>query len=182
MGTARAPRWPATLIGVGVIAIVVGSLGLVFRWGSTDRGQSVAVAVSESAVAGSFSAPSTTAASEQPGAFLASFVQALRKGDANFLVDRLDPAVIARYGAEQCRASVPRLFDSTAALTLRSTAGPAAFQYATDGKSVTVQDVYTLGVDGVVGGQPATREYHVALVDGRFHIFFDCGDPLPGAP
>jgi hypothetical protein len=176
----RGPRWPVALIVAGVVAIVVGSLGLTFGWGSTDGRPGVPTA--ESAASGSFAAPSTTTTSEQPAAFLASFVQALRSGDANFLVDRLDPAVIARYGTEQCRASVPRLFDSTAALTLRSTTGPAAFEYVTDGKSAAVQDVYSLEVDGIVGGQSATREYHVALVDGRFLIFFDCGDPLPGAP
>lgn len=167
--------WPTVLIAGGAIAIVVGSLGLALGWGNTTGG-------SATAATNSGSTTSTTTRLEQPAAFLALFVQALRSGDATFLFDRLDPAVIARYGAPACRASIPTLFDATIALTLRSTTGPATFTYAGDGKSVAVPDVYTFTVDGTVGGQAVTREYHLALVGGRFHIFLDCGTPLPGAP
>jgi len=158
-----------TLTGLGTIAIAVGSLGLALGWGG------------KSAPHGSAS-PSTTSASERPAAFLAAFVRALRSGNATFLYDRLDPAVIARYGAQACRSAIPGLFDSTAALTLSSVTGPSTFNYATDGKSVAVPNVYTFTVTGVVFGQPATRQYHLALLDGRFHTFFDCGTPLAGAP
>lgn len=172
----RGQGWPVALIVGGAIVIVVGSLGLALGWGDTESGPR------GSAAAASSSTTPTTNASEQPAAFLAAFVQALRGGDANFLVNRLVPEVIARYGEHACRTSIHNLFDATAALTLRSTTGPATFAYAGDGKSVAVPDVYTFTVDGTVGGQSATRQYHLALIDGRFHIFLDCGSPLPGAP
>ena len=42
-------------------------------------------------------------------------------------------------------------FDPTAALTLRSTTGPATFGYVGIGKSIAVPEVYTFTVDGVLG-------------------------------
>ena len=179
----RVPRgvgWPVALIAVGVIAIVVGSLGLALGWGSTPGGRGAPAAAVPAPR--SSAVTSTTNPGEPPPEFLVTFVQALRSGDGTFLFDRLDPVVIARYGEQQCRASIPHLFDSTAMLALRSIGGPTTFEYATDSKSVSVPDVYTFAVEGVLGGQPATRDVHVALVDGLFRIFFDCGDPLPGAP
>jgi len=155
------------VISLGVSAITVGSFGLARHWGGTT------------APSGSTAARS---GSEKPAAFLASFVRALRSKDAAFLYDRLDPVVIARYGAPACRSAVPGLFDSTVALKLTSVNGPSTFTYASDGKSVRVPDVYTFDVTGVVFGQAATRHYHLALLDGRFHTFLDCGTPLPGAP
>lgn len=177
MQVSRSQTGPVALIALGAIAIVAGTLGLVLGWGSAP-GPSPAASPAPRPT----EATSSTNPSEQPAVFLASFVQALRGGDATFLFDRLDPAVLARYGEQQCRTSIPHLFDPTAALKLRSTTGPTAFDYASDGKSVAVADVDVLAVDGVLGGQPVTRDYHVAQVDGLFRIFFDCGDPLPGAP
>ena len=168
------------LIAVGAGAIVFGTLGLALGWGSSNGGNRHSAAAFSAPRAAA--TPSASKTSEQPAAFVAAFVQALRSGDSTFLFDRLDPAVIARYGEQACRATVPGLFDSTAALTLRSTAGPRTFDYVSDNKSVAVPHVYTFTVDGVLGGQSATRHYHLALVDGRFRTFFDCGVPLPGAP
>lgn len=155
------------VISLGVSAITVGSLGLARHWGGTTAPSGSTAAVS---------------VSEKPAAFLASFVRALRSSDATFLFDRLDRAVIARYGAPACRSAIPELFDSTVALKLTSVSGPRTFTYAGGGKSVGVPDVYTFNVTGVIFGQAATRQYHLALVDGRFRTFLDCGTPLPGAP
>jgi hypothetical protein len=166
------------MIAGGAVAIVIGSLGLGLHWGrTTPEPNASASGVSHSSVGSS-----SRTTSEDPAEFLALFVQALRSGDAGFLFDRVDPAVIARYGDPACRATIPSLFDASASLTLRSTTGPATFAYEGDGKSVAVPDVYTFTVDGTLGGLPATRDYHLALVDGSFHLFLDCGTPLPGAP
>ena len=165
----------------GALAIVVGSLGLGLGWGSSNGGRSSG-SPSAFSVSDSSAASSTPETLEQPAEFLALFVQALRSGDATLLLDRLDPAVITRYGEPACRASIHTLFDATASLTLLSTTGPATFAYSGDGKSVAVPDVYTFTVAGTLGGQSATRDFHLPLVDGRFHIFVDCGTPLPNAP
>lgn len=166
----------AMIVG-GAIAIMVGALGLGLHWGRSSRRPNESASVVSQSTGSSTSAPS-----EDPAEFLGLFVQALRTGDAAFLLDRVDSAVIARYGDSACRTAIPTLFDSTASLTLRSTTGPATFAYEGDGKSVAVPDVFTFSVDGTLGGQAAKRDYHLALVEGRFHIFLDCGTPLPNAP
>jgi hypothetical protein len=152
------------LVVAGVALALVGVLGLALGWGSSSA---TTVTVRSSG--------------ETPQAFLASFVAALRGGNQSFLFDRLDPAVIARYGTAQCQAYVPELFDPNASLQLVKVTGPATFDYATDGRSTQVQGVYTFTVQGTVAGRTGTRDYHLALVNGRYRIFVDCGTPPAGS-
>jgi hypothetical protein len=145
----------------GAVVVAIGVLGLAFDWGSSTTTRTV---------------------NERPATFLSELVQAQRVGDQTFLFARLDPAVLARYGTAQCRAAVGQFQDPSIALRLLSVSGPASYPYTTDGHTVTVQNIYTLHVTGTEANQPVNRDLHSALVDHRFRIFIDCGQPLPGAP
>ena len=158
------------LVALGAGAILVGSLGLTLGWGNTVGARTGSNTTTTPAAA----------ASERPAAFLAELVQALRTGNTSFLLARVDPALITRYGEQACRSAIPGLFDPTVSLRLRAVSGPGSYTNSSGGQSVTVHDVYTFTVDGVVGGQPATRHYHLALVGGRYHIFIACGTPATG--
>jgi hypothetical protein len=175
---------------VGAAMALVGALGLAFGWGSKAVVASHgAPAVSPSSTVdspGTSAAPSsravttTTLTAENPSSFLAAYVAALRGGDRTFLFDRMHPVVIARYGATQCQAVTSLLVDPNASLALVSVSGPASFDYASDGRSTPVPDTYTFAVNGTVGGKAGPRQYHFALVEGRYRTFVDCGTPVPG--
>jgi hypothetical protein len=152
----------------GAVLTVAGVLGLAFGWASSST-----TSVQSSAPA--------SAATESPQAFLGSFTAALRSGDRSFLFDHLHPAVIARYGAAQCQTFIPKLFDPSASLQVVSVAGPASYDYATDGRSTQIPRTYTITVTGTVAGRSGPRDYHWAMVAGRFRIFADCGDPVAGS-
>ena len=146
---------------IGTVIALVGVLGLVFNLGSSST---------------------TRAVDESPADFLAQLVKAERAGDAGFLLARLDPAVIARYGEPQCRTAATQFHDPSAALRLLSVSGPGRYAYESDGHTVNVGNTYTLHVTGTEDNQPVTRDLHFALVDHLFRIFITCGQPLPGAP
>jgi hypothetical protein len=101
----------------------------------------------------------------------------VRSGDTGFLVDRLHPEVIKRYGRAQCRGFVVELADPTAKLRLGRVTGPTRYEYSTDGMTASVSDTYTFHVTGTAAGTTGPRDYHFALVDGRFRSFADCGTP-----
>ena len=113
------------VVGAGAVLIVVGVLGLVFSWGSTSASSPRA------------SSGSSRANAETPAVFLGLYVKALREGHRGFLFDRLDPAVIQRYGAPSCRNATARLLDPTAVLRLVSVTGPVTFNYTTGGRSTS---------------------------------------------
>lgn len=150
---------------IGLTLIVVGALGLVFGWGSSTTTTRRA----------------TRPTAETPQAFLAAFTKAVHDGDRAFLFDRFDDAVIARYGAEQCRSITAQLVDPTADLHLVSVSGPAPFVYSSDGRSVTVPQTFAFRVQGTVRGRLGTREFHFALRQGHFRIFAACGTPVSGS-
>jgi len=151
-------RMRTGLVVAGSAMTVVGILGLAFDWGSSAAG----------------SASSTSASSETPRAFASAFVTALRSGDRAFLFDRMDPAVISRYGAAPCQALTAGLVDPNASLAFVGATGPTVYTYASSGKSTQVPDTYTFTFTGTVAGVSGTHQYHFALVDGRFRIFVDC--------
>jgi len=167
----------------GSALTVVGIVGLVAHWGTTHAVAHPAAtpAVVSSAVkstAVNRSLTPTQAQPESPAAFFALFSAAVRTGDTSFLAARVDPAVIARYGAAQCQTALGSLHDPTEQLRLVSTSGPVQYAYVSDGMSATVPDTYVFHVDGTAAGQSGPRAYHFALEHGTFHLFLDCGTPL----
>ena len=123
-------------------------------------------------------APSVEPA-ETPEDFFALFAEAIRSGDQAFLLARLHPGVIELYGTRQCRAAVTSLAtDPSFEVRVRSVEGPAPYDYAPDGQSVIVDEVFTIGLTFTSAEGTSRQEAHVAPVDGEMRWFTDCGDPL----
>ena len=109
-------------------------------------------------------------------AFLPQFEHAVQVNDSAFLAAALDPAVIARYGAEQCdqifAASKP---DPTARFTFSAfTAGPEPFPYAGDGMTTLVQNTYNVAVARTADGVNSDGAIHLSVHDGKVGWFTDC--------
>jgi hypothetical protein len=175
IGSVSSQRWLAVrrrrlavaFIAGGSVLTTVGALGLAFGWASsstTTRPTTVQPA----------DASGTPTTAEGQTAFFAQFVSALRQADTQFLLDRLDPAVLARFSLEQCRSKVNRLLDPNADLRLDSVAGPAPFRYAAGGPATDVSDTYSFTVSGTLHGTSATRVFHFPFAHGRFHVLVDC--------
>lgn len=115
---------------------------------------------------------------EPPEDFVKALAAAFREGDTAFLVERLNPAVIAVYGVEQCTASIQP--DPTRSFTVTSVSELEPYVYNPDGLAKEISGgAYTVLADVVAGGATATgRELHFAPVGRRLTWFTDCGQPL----
>lgn len=160
------------MIGTGALLTLVGVAGLAFDIGSVGDDLRSDPAIAAQA------APQITPAHESADAFITAFAAARRKGDSGLLFARLHPAVIARYGEPQCRSAVAGLTDSTAQLTVQSTSALAPWDYTSDGRTTTIQNVETVHAAGTLGGMDVQPEFHFAVVDGERRIFMDCGNAL----
>ena len=119
---------------------------------------------------------------EAPVEFLDALSAALRSGDVAFLADRLNPAVITRYGAAPCRSSVATLTDSTAHFSVTSVSAPADFTWTTADppRSTVVPDTVTVEATRVRKGQSTAVTIHISRVGDQFTWFTDCGAPPAG--
>lgn len=123
----------------------------------------------------------TIAANGVPGKetaaqFLASLSTALTNGDAKFLRERLHPAVIDRYGAAPCDAFAASAH-APADIVLNQLGPPSTYAWQTDGLTRDVPDTNT--VPATESGRPVT--VHIALVEGTWRWFTDCGTPATDA-
>lgn len=121
--------------------------------------------------------PSDAAEPESFEDFYEVFDEALAAQDVEFLYDRLAPAVIERYGADQCRTYLDSLPPQDLDLTIVDVAGPAAWEWTTDDVVTTVPDTYTVTLERTVDGETSEIEAHVVR-DDLVRWFTDCGDPL----
>ncbi len=98
--------------------------------------------------------------------------------DVDTLMARLHPEVLARYGADQCRAYVATQGDASFGLALVATTELEAWNYATDDVSTEVPDTFTATVDQSRAGDTSRRDIHFAYVEGEIRWFSDCGTPV----
>ncbi len=125
---------------------------------------------------GTRSTSSTVAVStESTAAFVDGLVAAFRAGAAATYVDRLDPAVIKRYGANQCESFLGSLHQPTLAYTIRSQDGPTSWKYASDGRTTRILSTYVLAVDRTEDGVTTPITMHLGVRSGRLTFFSDCG-------
>jgi hypothetical protein len=111
--------------------------------------------------------------------FIVDFPRAVREDDQAFLLDSLNPAVIERYGSDECSAFLADGFaDPSFAMALERVRGPKGFAYASDGASVTVPDTWELRVTATSDAGTGTSDVHYAQVQDHLTWFTDCGDPL----
>jgi len=154
----------------GLILAVVGVAGALGDWGATT-----------STAAAKKPAPSTTAPpakTETPEQFLDELATAVRGGDVSFQLSRLHPAVIGRYGTDQCRADIVTRTDPSRRYVVKSVSPTARpYEYASDGQSVTIAEAITVEADVVDHGQTQPVTLHLAKADGGYAYFSDCGTP-----
>lgn len=111
--------------------------------------------------------------------FLDELDKAVRVRNIDFRVSRLHPAVIERYGEQQCRdflSGQPE--DNTRRDRVRRVGKPESFDYATDALSVTIPDAIPVLVRETRLGKKADRDLHLAPANGGLTYFIDCGGPL----
>lgn len=113
--------------------------------------------------------------------FLDQLDEAVRKGDTDFRVARLHPAVIERYGEQQCRdflAGPQAGPDPSRRDKVERVDKPEPFDFTTDDGAVPIPDAQLVLVKETFEKKTTTRELHVARVDDEFRYFIDCGTPL----
>jgi len=121
----------------------------------------------------------TTRPAETVASFLARWTAAFRAGDTAFLLARLNPIVIARYGEPACLQAINRQVDPAEVNVLRGTSGPAPWTWVASDLTARVADVYAATIDRTYRGETTLVTFHFALVNGTLTWFDACGAPLP---
>ena len=104
---------------------------------------------------------------------------AVRQGNTDLRVAKLNTAVIQRYGEQQCRdflAGQPA--DKTRRDRVKQVGKPESFEYDTDNLSVTIPDAIPVLVRETRLGKKSDRDLHLAPANGGLTYFIDCGNPL----
>jgi hypothetical protein len=112
--------------------------------------------------------------------FLNELDKAVREGNTDFRLGRLHPAVIERYGEQQCRDFLAAQVDKTRRDRVKRVGKPQPFEWATDRTAVTISDSTPVQVRATFKGKKGDRNLHLARVNGQFTYFVDCGVPLAG--
>ena len=110
--------------------------------------------------------------------FLNEIDAAVRSGNVDLRLARLNPAVIARYGEQQCRDFLAGQQDATRKDTITTVGKPEPYEYATDNQSATIADALPVQVRATIKGKKGERDIHLARVNGQLTYFIDCGQPL----
>jgi hypothetical protein len=111
--------------------------------------------------------------------FLNELDAAVRSGDVDLRLARLNPAVIARYGEQQCRDFLAGQQDATRRDRVKKVGKPESYEYASDKQSATVADALPVQVRATIKGKKGDRNIHLVRVNGQLTYFIDCGQPLP---
>ncbi len=141
---------------------------------TSPSASSTSAASTTVAPAESVTTTSTIAPAETPELFLGLLAAAYRSDDVDFLVSRLNPAVIERFGEEACRANLTFPPDPTAAFTVKSVSEPQPYDYKTDTRTTTVPNTLFVDVDQVGGGSTQAVTVHLTPVDGKLTWFRNC--------
>jgi hypothetical protein len=110
--------------------------------------------------------------------FLNELDAAVRSGNVDLRLARLNPAVIARYGEQQCRDFLAGQQDATRKDRVKKVGKPETYEYATDNQSATIADALPVQVRATIKGKKGDRNIHLARVNGQLTYFIDCGQPL----
>jgi hypothetical protein len=107
------------------------------------------------------------------------FNRAFEDQDSAVLIDLLHPAVIDLYGVDACQAYLGTVLETLIEVQVVDVSDFSVWNWAIDGLSTPVDDVYTLDINVIAQGQVTPRESHVGLrEDGTLGWFTDCGEPL----
>jgi hypothetical protein len=114
---------------------------------------------------------------ETPEAFADALGAAFREGDTPFLLDRLNPAVTDLYGSGQCRRYLSDQQDPTREFDVRRVSELEPYDYDPDGRSIAIEEAYSLVVNITIDGETSRSEVHFAPVGDVLTWFTDCGRP-----
>ncbi len=117
---------------------------------------------------------------ETPQQFLDKLDAAVRKGDVNTRVALLHPAVITRYGEQQCRdfLSSPAAQDAKRRDKVQRVGKTEPFDFSTDDGGIPVPAATLVQVKSTIQGKKSERDLHLARVEGKYRYFIDCGTPI----
>jgi hypothetical protein len=115
---------------------------------------------------------------ETPEAFVASFNRAQEEEDVRFLLSRLHPEVIQRYGRAQCREYLGEVAGTVGDVEIIRASGPRQAEYATDDQMVTIENARVLRISLTANDEPTTGRMTLAVVGDELRWFTDCGDPV----
>jgi hypothetical protein len=158
----------ALLVALGAGLMVVGVALTLGKVGATTTTNTTSSRHAASA--------SLAPAHETATAFLNELAGAIRSGDVTFMESRLNPAVIAHYGASACRATVAKYTDPTAAFGVLSVSAPADYRYVVAGVTKVIPDTLTLHVAFTQHGTAAPEVIHLSRTSkGTLSWYTDCG-------
>jgi hypothetical protein len=110
--------------------------------------------------------------------FLNELSAAVRNNDVDFRLAHLHPAVIERYGEQQCRDFLAGAQDKTRRDRVKKVGKPETYDYATDKVSATIPESLPVLTRETNKGKKGDRNIHLARVNGQLTYFIDCGQPL----
>jgi hypothetical protein len=128
--------------------------------------------------------PGTAASSadvQEVTTFLDGLAHDIATGNIDQELAALNPAVVQRYGDDQCRSFLATLTDPTAAFTVKEVTGPESFDYAGNGLTTTVPNTFYADVTAISHGQAVDQTVHVARANNALSFFAACGTPLKTA-
>jgi hypothetical protein len=111
--------------------------------------------------------------------FLNELSAAVRNNDVAFRLAHLHPAVIERYGEQQCRDFLAAAPDATRRDRVKKVGKPEPYVYATDKAAATIPESLPVLTKETNKGKKGDRNIHLARVNGQLTYFIDCGQPLP---
>jgi hypothetical protein len=185
----------ASLVVAGVGASIVGLIGLLGGGEGADPATAASTPEPSASPAASGTASPTPSAEpthasptaepeppETPEVFFAALGRAFRSGDTRFLLSRLHPFVIDRYGEASCRAYLAGLDVPEYEVEVLDVEGDERFLYETDGLRRRVPSATAVRIRFTEDGDTfiETTGHIVGSGDG-FLWFTDCGAPTGGA-
>jgi hypothetical protein len=188
-----AQRLSPFVIAIGVAMIVVAVIGVLASGGSDDQSaagtptadtRTPPIPTSVVGTTPATRAPTTTPPTaarpvETAQEFFAALQRAFRDNDDVFLFARLHPLVIARYGAEQCRAYFAQQFAANYSAEVLGVRAAEPWDWTLDGRTDNVAAAIPVRVRSTDDGTSFREvEAHLALVDGQIRWFTDCGTPI----
>jgi hypothetical protein len=130
------------------------------------------------ALSGDSGEPTPPGEEETAQGFATQLAQSLASDDHSFAEERLDPAVLQAFPADECPAHFDALpADPTYAITVIDVGQPGPYDYVPPslGTSTTVNRVVVVTADVTSDGQTDRAELHFGHADSGYTWFTDCG-------
>ena len=116
--------------------------------------------------------PTGAAATAAIVSFLEDFDAAYRVGDSAFLLDHLDPAVIAAYSQSACRDSIESFARPDFETKVDSVSGPAVWTFRPEnGQSTIISVAYVVTGERTRAGRTTPLSMHLSFDEGLFYWF-----------